>query len=346
MDRRPRSRQSDLEVSKDLRVGVIGLGFGANHARILQAMPDVCLAAVADLDTERLAAFAGTPVTTYADYVAMLTAERLDAAVIAVPASLHLEVALAALDVRCALLVEKPLAACYEDAKLMLITAQDKGVILMPGHIERFNPAVVELFRRVQSGAIGRVLKATARRMSTSRARQHGRRQPPSDVNIVHDSAIHDIDVVRKLFGVEVASVFAVAQTGVVTPLEDAINATLSFRTPDDGSPFPVATLDVNWLSPRRVRDLTVIGEHGTFVVDYEAQALTLYRPPRGAPEEIAVQHSDQLEMELQAFVAAVSGGKPLDVTAQDGAIAVAIADAVTRSARLGRPVPLESALS
>ncbi len=341
MDRRPHTGGSSREVTQDLRIGVIGLGFGANHARILREMPGVCLAAVADADPERRALFEGTDVHTYADHASMLVTERLDAAVVAVPASLHAAVALDALDVRAALLVEKPLATNYRDAKLVVVTAQDKGVPLMPGHIERFNPAIIELTRRVRSGEIGRVYDVSARRMSAMRAGPHGNRLPPTDVNVIHDSAIHDVDAIRGILGLEVESVYAVAQSGVVTPAEDGISAVMRFKSTGDVPP-PVASLDVNWLSPRRIRDLTVVGEHGTLVVDYATQCLTLYRAPGEPAIELPVTHQDQLEAELSAFVAAVRSGSPVPVSAKDGLAAVAIADALTQSARTGQPVSVE----
>jgi UDP-N-acetylglucosamine 3-dehydrogenase len=323
-------------VTEDVRIGVIGLGFGANHARVLQEIPGVCLAAVADTSRERLAPYHALGVCAYTDLEAMLATERLHAVIVAVPAGLHTEVALAAIGAGCAVLVEKPLAPSYADAKRIVAAARDAGVALMPGHIERFNPAVIELARRVQEGEIGRALQVTARRMSSMRERQHGRPTPPSDVNVVHDSAIHDIDAIRYILGLDVESVYGVGQSGIVTPHEDAITATMRFA---GGS--LIATLEVNWLSRRRVRDLTVLGERGTFLVDYAAKSLSLYRTPGEPPEEVPVAGPDQLEAELNAFIAAVREGAPLPVTPEDGLAAVAIADAITRSARSGKPVAM-----
>jgi predicted dehydrogenase len=187
--------------------------------------------------------------------------------------------------------------------------------------------------------------------MSAARAGEHGSRLPPSDVNVVHDSAIHDIDAIRYVLGLEVESVYAMSQAGVVTPAEDAINATLRFATPSAGeshpfrggnsSPTPIASLEVNWLSPRRVRDLSVLGEHGTYVLDYASQSLILYRAPGEPAIEIPVTRHDQLEAELTAFVSAVRDGAPMPVSAEDGLAAVAIADALTKSARTGKIVAL-----
>ena len=369
MDGRPRAGQSNLEVTNDLRIGVIGLGFGANHARILREMPGACLAAVADANPERFAPFEVPGTHAYAGHAAMLASERLDAVIVAVPASLHAEVALAAIAAGCAVLVEKPLAPSLAEAQRIVEAARASGVALMPGHIERFNPAVIELARRVHAGEIGRVLQVTARRMSANREREHGSRLPPNDVNVIHDSAIHDIDAIRHVLGLEVASVYGVAQSGIVTPAEDAITATLRFASPHaakthapaeahhadeahasgEAHPFrggastlaPIASLDVNWLSPRRVRDLSVLGEHGMFIVNYAAQSLSLHRTAGEPAIEIPIAHHDQLEAELSAFVAAVRDSAPMPVTAEDGLAAVAIADALTRSARTGKPVTL-----
>jgi predicted dehydrogenase len=295
----------------------------------------------------------------------MLSAERLDAVVVAVPAQFHEPVACAAIAAGAAVLVEKPLAPSYAGARRLVEAAKAAGVLLMPGHIERFNPAIVELSRRVQAGEIGRVLQIAARRMSATRAGVHGSRLPPTDVNVVHDSAIHDIDAARFILGLEVESVFGVAQAGLVTASEDSISAIMRFRAPGGGSMAdtvrearpasedaqhppakgtphgPVASLEVNWLAPRRVRDLTVLGERGMFHVDYAAQSLALFRTPGEQPEEIEITRGDQLEAELSAFVAAVRQGTPPPVTPQDGLAAVAIADAITRSARSGKPVSL-----
>jgi predicted dehydrogenase len=162
-----------------------------------------------------------------------------------------------------------------------------------------------------------------------------------------------------------VESVFGVAQAGLVTASEDSISAIMRFRAPGGGSMAdtvrearpageeaqhppakgtphgPVVSLEVNWLAPRRVRDLTVLGERGMFHVDYAAQSLALFRTPGEQPDEIEITRGDQLEAELNAFVAAVRQGTPPPVTPQDGLAAVAIADAITRSARSGKPVSL-----
>jgi predicted dehydrogenase len=333
-------------MTQSLAVGVVGLGFGANHARVLSSLPGARLAAVCDTNPDRLAASI-YGAAQYADLATMLRQEKLDALVVAVPAHLHAAVALAAIEAGCAVLVEKPLATSYEEGARLVSAAVAAGVPLMAGHIERFNPALQEMARRVRAGEIGRVLQLTARRMSTMRMGLEGRRLPPQDVNVVHDSAIHDIDAVLFLVDAPVEEVYASAQSGIVTPNEDGVSGQIRFAS-RGGRPGALATLEVNWLSPRRVRDLTVTGERGTFVLDYAAQSLELHKLRAGSAESpatpaeaisIPVERGDQLVLELAAFVGALRSGSAMPVSGEDALAALAIADALTLSARSGRPV-------
>ena len=333
---------------RELAVGVVGLGFGANHARVLSEMAGVRLAAVCDTDAKRLAAVAGARgARGYADYEAMLCQERLDALVIAAPARLHEAVALAAIEAGVAVLVEKPLAPSLEDGRRLVRAAADAGAPLMAGHIERFNPALQALAGMVRAGDIGRILQLTARRSAAMRL-------PPKDVNVVHDSALHDIDAMRFVVGAEVDEVYAAAQTGIVTESENSLLGLLRFEP--SGGTSALASLEVNWLSPRRLRDLAVLGDEGMLVLDYAAQTLDYYRTPAvrsgpvqdweasrssGATEgvRIPVEPREQLVQELEAFVSVVRDRCPMPVTAEDALAALAIADALTESARTGRPV-------
>jgi predicted dehydrogenase len=331
-------------MTRPLAVGIVGLGFGANHARVLSGLPGARLAAVCDMRSERLDA-SSYGAARYDDLSSMLRSEPLDAVVVAAPAHLHAPMALAVIETGCAVLVEKPLATSFQEGAVLVSAAAAAGVPLMPGHIERFNPALRELTRRVRAGEIGRVLQLTARRMGAIR-------YPPTDVNVVHDSAIHDIDAMRFVLACEVDEAYAVAQRGVVMPLEDAISGLLRFE-PGKDMPGAVASLEVNWLSPRRVRDLTVLGETGMFVLHYASQSLELYRTPaRSGPvqgwslgddgqqaETIAIEPREQLVEELSAFLNAVRRREAMPVSAEDGLAALAIADALTESARSGRPI-------
>ncbi len=337
---------------REVAVAVVGLGFGAVHARVLSEMDGVDLVAVCDVDERRLAtATRGRTLKAYRDYEALFRDERLDAVVVAVPTRLHEKVALAGIEAGVPALVEKPVAPDLAAARRLYEAAEKASVRVMPGHIERFNPAVVELRRRVHDGQIGHVLQLTARRLGPFAARVR-------DVSVVHDLALHDIDVMRHVLGLEVESVFAETQSEVRTPLDDSLLGLLRFAA-RPVAPAPVALLEVNWLTPRKVRELWVLGQAGLFILDYLAQTLELHEnlpgeseaagawstlatlrgAEPGAVTRIPVATREPLERELSAFVAAVRSGSPMPLGREDALAAVAIADALTESARTGMPV-------
>ena len=339
-----------MSKTDELAVAVIGLGFGANHARVLSKLENVRLAAVCDTDSQRLADIAKhDKLATYVDYRLMLEREQLDAVVVAVPAHLHLPVGLAVIEAGCPLLVEKPLAPTLADARTVVEAATKANVSLMPGHIERFNPAVRELARRVCAEEIGAVSHLSARRMGPIVMRTQ-------DVNVIHDTALHDIDSMRYVLGSDVTRVFAEAQSGLLQPFEDSLSATLRFDSSSEKA-GAIGSLEVNWLSPLAIRDLMVLGEAGLFQLIYAAQSLKLYRPKASAHdrppargwvapssstdhgEVIAIEPREPLREELMAFIQALRDGTAMPVSGQDALAAVAVADALTESARSNRPV-------
>jgi UDP-N-acetylglucosamine 3-dehydrogenase len=336
-------------MTRELAFGVIGLGFGANHARVLHGLPGVRLAAVCDLDESRLAAASeGRQVLIYQDHAAMLRDQRLDAVVVATPERLHVPIALAAIEAGCAVLVEKPLAPSYEEAAELVGAASAAGVPLMAGHIERFNPAVQKMRHLVQEGRAGDVLHLAARRTAPMRERAQ-------DVNVIHDSALHDIDAMRYVLGEEVDSVFAQSQSGINMPFEDTLAGVLRFA-PSGGRAGAIGSLEVNWLSPLRIRELTVLGTKGILVLDYAAQTLEFHAAasrPAGAARDwstessrlrdpqaqIPIEPREQLLLELSAFVEALRNSEPMPVSGEDALQTLAVADALTQSARSGKTV-------
>jgi UDP-N-acetylglucosamine 3-dehydrogenase len=334
-----------------LRAGVIGLGaMGMNHARVYAEIEGVELAAVADPASERrrLAArptLAGS-VRAYPDYREMLAAEQLDLLSVAVPTGLHREVALAALERRVATLVEKPIAADLEDGRAIVRAAQATGCQLMVGHVERFNPAVQELKRRLDAGHLGRVFLARAERVGPFPQRTR-------DVGVVLDLATHDIDILRFLLGCEVERVYAETATGLRTEHEDLLSAVMRFRG------GVVGLLEVNWLTPAKVRRLALVGEKGMFVVDYLTQELLFYERQsvgaawpslaaltgggEGVMTRIPVQKQEPLRAELEAFVESVARGSPAPIPAEDALAAVEVAACLAESGRTGQVVPMKA---
>ena len=337
-----------------LRAAVIGLGaMGANHARVYAEIDGVELAAVADTDPARVeAATRARAARGYDDYRRMLAEERVDLLTVAVPTRAHLDVAAHVIERGVPLLVEKPLAATLAEGERLRDLAAASGVPLMVGHIERFNPAVVELQARLRAGELGRVFQVHARRVGPFPERVR-------DVGVVLDLAPHDIDVMRFLLGSEVVRVQAETEQRINTEHEDMLAGLLRFAN------GVVGVLDINWLTPTKIRELSVLGERGMFVVDYLARDLTFYENAHvsglsaaaGQPVDWAARHlkgvsegpvhmlhvekREPLRVELEAFARAVRDGTPVAVTADDGLAAMAAAEALVRAARTGASVSL-----
>ena len=331
-----------------LRAAVIGLGaMGANHARVYAEMPGVDLAGLADVDGERLRAVSEERgVAGYTDYCRMLQEQRLDLVTVAVPTRAHAEVAARVIEAGVPVLVEKPLAATIDEGLRLRDLAAAAGVALTVGHIERFNPAVIELKRRVEAGELGRVFQVHARRVGPFPERVR-------DVGVVLDLAPHDIDVMRFVLGAEVARVQAETEQRIATEHEDMLSGLLRFTN------GVVGVLDINWLTPAKIRELSVLGERGMFVVDYLARELTFFENDHARGQEtdwaarhlkgvsegpvrrIDVEKREPLRVELEAFAASVRNGTPPAVSAGDGIAAMAAAEALVRAARTGAPVTL-----
>ncbi|MGI8926063.1 MAG: Gfo/Idh/MocA family oxidoreductase [Tepidiformaceae bacterium] len=325
----------------DLRAAVIGLGsMGANHARVLSDLPGVELAAVADADPARVAkTTAGRSFPGFPDARTLLAEARPDFVSIVVPTGLHEAVALEVIAAGVHLLVEKPIAASVPSAERIAAAAVAAGVILSVGHIERFNPAIGELKRRLDAGQGGRVLQVRARRVGPFPHRIR-------DVGVIHDLAPHDIDIMRYLLGDEVERVYAEARSHINTGNEDLFVGMLRFR---NGA---LGLLDINWLTPTKERTLTVLCEKGMFAADYAAQSLSFYENYAASAREGAVASvtegpmtrypiasREPLRIELESFRDAIRSGAQPAVTAADGIAALAVAQALVVSAASGAPV-------
>ncbi|HEV8597210.1 MAG TPA: Gfo/Idh/MocA family oxidoreductase [Candidatus Dormibacteraeota bacterium] len=324
------------------RIALIGLGaMGQNHLRVLSDLDDVELVAICDQDAEIIdAAASNHSLHPYTSWDEMLDREKLDAAIIAVPTRFHLAAGLAALKHGLHVLVEKPIAANLQEGRQLVAAAKRAGRILGVGHIERFNPAVRELQRRVSAGEIGRLFQLQARRLGPFPARIR-------DVGVVIDLATHDLDVMDHLAASEVQRLYAETEQRIHTDHEDILNALLKFES------GVLGVLQVNWLTPTKIRELTVLGERGLFVCNYLTQELTHYknadvltsaearRQPRAVTEgesvTLPIVQAEPLKLELQAFLQAVRGEQPLDVDGEAGLRALHLALALVTSASESR---------
>jgi predicted dehydrogenase len=243
-----------------LRVGVVGVGhLGQNHARVLAAIPGVELVGVVDTRIEQARAVAertGTEPLT--DYRALL--DRVDAVSIAVPTAAHRVVAGAFLERGISTMIEKPLATTLADAEELVAQARARGAVLQVGHIERFNPALTVL-----DGFPMRPKYVTADRLSTYTFRS-------TDIGVVLDLMIHDIDLVLAMIPAPVRSVAAVG-VSIFGGHEDVANARIAF---EDGS---IANLTASRASYQAVRKMRLWGAEGYATLDFAARQGTIVRP-------------------------------------------------------------------
>jgi predicted dehydrogenase len=336
---------------RPLRAGVVGLGMmGRNHVRVWDESVDgVELVAVADPDrgaVER--ATSGRRARGYEDPERMFAEEELDLVSIVAPTSLHLAVTLAALGAGAHVLVEKPIASTREEANAMIEAATRAGRMLTVGHIERFNPAIRELHRRLDAGELGRIFQISATRLGPFPARIR-------DVGVVVDLAPHDLDVMRYLVGSEPIRIYAEAERRIHTEHEDLFNGILKFEN------GVVGILDINWLTATKRRTLTVTGERGYYVADYITQDLVFYANPDAADEWASgrangfaepissvaegdmtrrvVHRAEPLAVELGEFARAVRDGGPPPVEPHDAMVALLLARKMVESALSGRAI-------
>ena len=293
-----------------LKAAVIGVGMmGRNHARVYAQMEGSRLVAAADADVQALETIARVyKVHVYSDYVQMLEEEQPDLVSIAVPTCMHREVAVTAMERGIHVFIEKPIAALVEEGEEILRSAAKAGVKLAVGHIERFNPAIIELKKQLDAGQLGRIYQIHARRVGPFPARI-------SDVGVVMDLATHELNLLEHLTGSQVESVYAEIGRLIHATQEDLLTGILRLR---DGT---VGILDVNWLTPTKIRELSLIGEKGMFSVNYLTQDLFFYENDylngnweglaiMGVSEGRKIRHNikrkEPLLAELESFISAI----------------------------------------
>ncbi len=310
-----------------MKVGVIGVGaMGQHHARVYHEMDGVELIGVSDVDrlrAEGIAAMHGA--RAFTDYRELLSCD-LDAVSVAVPTTLHKTVAMDVINEGVHLLVEKPIASTVEDADEMLSAAEGAGVRLMVGHIERYNPAVTKLKEVIDSGLLGDIVSMSARRVGPHNPRIR-------DVGIIMDLGVHDIDTISYLYNEKAESVYAIAGNGLPDSHESHAGILMQFGKNRAGM------IDVNWLTPHKVRMLTVVGTEGVAYLDYISQTVELHDGDwiRSAK----IEEKEPLVNELEYFIGTV-GGHRSRIFEDDGRYVLKTALAAIRSYREGRLVRVE----
>lgn len=270
------------------RVAVIGAGsFGKNHVRVVRESSRAELKFVVDADPARAREFAGDAGAA-SDYRHVIGS--VDAAILAVPTTLHAEIGCALLDAGIDVLVEKPIAPALDDANRLVNTAARKGRILQVGHLERFNPAVIALEREATLPLFFEI-----HRMSVFTLRS-------LDVDVVLDLMIHDLDIVLALARAPLKEIRA-AGISVLSPKVDIANVRLEF---EDGC---IANLTASRVSTEKVRKLRLFQPGRYISVDYAKQSVAVFTVGGSegiAFNQLAVVPAEPLKLQFDAFLDAV----------------------------------------
>jgi UDP-N-acetylglucosamine 3-dehydrogenase len=311
-----------------LKIAVVGVGsWGRNHVRVLSELPDVEVVAVCDIDKQKTSMVAEKyGIKAYTSSSRMYREKELDAVNLCVWSTRLSQEAMKALKSGKHVFVEKPMAGSTREAKKIINLAREKKLCLTVGFIERFNPAVRRLKQAIANGDVGSPVSATVRRVSKWPVRI-------GDVGVVKDTAIHDIDIARFIFDEDPVTVFAKAGNLRHEKFEDYVQIMLSF------SAGKSAFLEANWLTPYKIRKLTVTGSEAIISLDYITQEMTI----ETLGETLTPRHEyeEPLRLELHHFVECIRNNKSPLVTGLDGYKALKIAEAALKSAEKGQLVRL-----
>jgi UDP-N-acetylglucosamine 3-dehydrogenase len=309
-----------------LRIGVVGTGgWGKNHLRVFSELG--VLSCLCDIDPARTNQWSEKyECKGYTDVDKMLESEKLDAVTICVPTSLHYGVASKVLSKKINTFVEKPMTATSAEGKKLVELANDSGVFLTVGFIERFNQAVVEAKAALKEKSLGDPLLLEFHREN----RWAGR---ITDVGIVADTTVHDIDTARWLFDEEPRIVFARLGSVISDKREDFAAITLGFKG------MKTAFIVSNWVTPKRLRQLSIVCTQGVITLDFVTQE-TRFDDAKGTtiPRR---EFKEPLLAEMTSFLESLRNGKPPLVKPKDGLNNTIIAEAAVASNSAGAPIYL-----
>jgi UDP-N-acetylglucosamine 3-dehydrogenase len=319
---------------------------GRHHVRICSEAEGIDLVGVADPDPDARSQIAARYHTTgYAGHHDLLDAEKVDFVVLSVPPQHHHAIACDLIERGISTLVEKPISLTVGEGQDLVERAAARGVTLGVGHVERFNPAVISLERQLNQNVLGRVFQLSAHRIGGFPPRVR-------DVGVALDLATHDLDLMLHLIPSKVVRLSAETVCVVNHSREDLLCGLLRFEN------GVIGLLDINWLSPTKIRQLVIHGERGMFVVNYLTQDLYYYESEhkdgdwdslqvfRGVAEgrmvRLPVTRREPLQVEWEAFAHAVRRGEPFPVSGEDGVRALGLAHELVKAGTGGRWVQQE----
>lgn len=311
---RAMSEASVSSVERPLRVGVVGVGvMGSNHARVFAGLPGVELVGVADPDRKQTDFVARTLGCKALASVEEMLDLKVDAITIAAPTHLHRDIALACIARGVHVMVEKPIASSVEEGNEIIAAARKAGVTLMVGHVERFNPAVEAIKDAIRNEDI---LSIAITRVGPFPPRM-------SNVGVVIDLAVHDIDLICWFTDSEIVEVQPQLSSAVAEREDIAL---LQFRTASG----VLAHINTNWLTPFKARNV-IVATRGKYVQgDLLTRQVTEcfgFQPDGSySMRHLSVGHAEPLRAELQAFLRAIRSGAAPAVTGEEGVASLAVA--------------------
>jgi predicted dehydrogenase len=301
-------------ADRPLRVGVVGVGImGQNHARVFADVPGAKLVGVADPDRkQRNFVSAALDCAGYADVDGLLAA-GVDAVTIAAPTHQHRDLALACIARGVHVLVEKPIASSVEEGNAIITAARRAGLTLMVGHVERFNPAVDAIKEAIRHEDI---LSIAITRVGPFPPRM-------SNVGVVIDLAVHDIDLIRWFTDSEIVEVQPQLSSAVAEREDIAL---LQFRTASG----VLAHINTNWLTPFKARNVTVATRNKYVMGDLLTRQVTEcfgFQPDGSySMRHLSVGHAEPLRAELSAFVKSIRDNEKPSVGGDEGVASLEIA--------------------
>jgi len=329
-------------MKQDIRTGVIGIGsMGKNHARVNNEL--AALVAVSDVDKTAGKTIARQyGIDYFKDYRELL--KNVDAVTIATPTKYHHKIAEDAIEKGVHVLVEKPITETVEQARSLVERARKEELTLAVGHIERHNPVVTYAKKELENDTFGYPITMVSRRVSSFPTRIR-------DVGVIHDLAIHDVDVMRYLAASEIRSIYTLGGSTGPTEFESHANILLKFASGVNGF------AEVNWVTPMKVRKMYLTCSTHYVEMNYIKQRLTfsssrymdidesdLYQPGLDLEQrEVSLKKQEPLKNEFKDFLNALNTGKDPLVTGEDAIQVLNVIEKAIKSYKQNKMIEIKT---
>lgn len=286
---------------------------GKYHVKHSLALPGVNLVAVCDTAPDRIsAAQALSPgLQGFTSIEDMLDNVKIDLACVVVPTSLHATIAGKFLEKGIHVLVEKPIASTLQEAETLIARAKQNNARLFVGHVEYFNPAIQAFFKHIATHEFGNILQICARRWSPMP-------QQITDANVIIDLCIHDLHILTQLISENPIKTTWYEKSHILEGRADAATGILEFSQ-------ATASIDANWISSAKVREMEIIGTHGVAKIDLLHQRVLVSSDSSPEWQELPIKKAWPLETEFTHVITSILEGISSPIDAEQGLRALAL---------------------